>query len=209
MKKYLTEYIIALFVLLVLCANVFAVSISVPDSVEVKDAQTSFFVDITNESNELLPVTINFYSTTKTSVVAQKTISPHSTITAKIIVNNDAVPNYHEIESKIEVYVGKQFTQKNITLKFLEKEKLVQTPQKQPTQQVPIETNKDTNKIDTNNSNEKNVLVGFNPIAWFGAGQFAEETNDFTIIDWIIFWFLVIIAAILVIAFIARVVKRV
>lgn len=192
--------------LLTFCLVASAASISVPDSIEVRDAQSIFYVDITNESNELLPVTINFYTTTKTDIISQKTISPYSTITAKIIVNNDSTPNYHEVESKIEVYVGKQFTQKNIILKFFEKEKLVQLPQTQVTQPVVSDTNNiDTDFLDGNTK----IMIEITPVAWFGAGQFLEETSTFTIIDWVIFWFLVIVAAILVIAFVARVVRRI
>ena len=58
--------------LLTFCLVASAASISVPDSIEVRDAQSIFYVDITNESNELLPVTINFYTTTKTDIISQK-----------------------------------------------------------------------------------------------------------------------------------------
>jgi len=202
--------------LLTFCLVASAVSISVPDSIEVKEAQSIFYVDITNESNELLPVTINFYTTTKADIISQKTISPYSTITAKIIVNNDSTPNYHEVESKLEVYVGKQFTQKNITLRFFEKEKLIQIPQPPTTGPTTTEppTNQpitsDTNTIDINSLDENTkIIIEIKPVAWFGMGKFLEETSSFNIIDWVIFWFLVIVAAILVIAFVARVVRRI
>lgn len=210
----MNKHIVALAMVLAFCTIASAASISVPDSIEVKDAQSIFYVDITNESNELLPVTINFYTTTKADIISQKTISPYSTITAKIIVNNDSTPNYHEVESKIEVYVGKQFTQKSIILKFFEKEKLVQLPKPKETPQTPTtpENNNlnDTNNTDTNSlDGNTKIMIEITPVAWFGVGQFLEETSTFTIIDWVIFWFLVIVAAILVIAFVARVVRRI
>ena len=49
-----------------------------------------------------------------------------------------------------------------------------------------------------------------NPLAgMFGLGAFASQSSDFTLAEWGIFWVLVIIAAILVIALVARVVHRV
>ncbi|HNV01092.1 MAG TPA: hypothetical protein PKK60_01545 [archaeon] len=210
----MNRYLVALVMLLTFCLVASAVSISVPDSIEIKDSHTVFFVDITNESNELLPVTINFYTTTRTDLVYPKTISPNSTITLKVIVENDSTPNYHEVESKLEVYVGKQFTQKNIVLKFFEKEKLVQLPQTPVTQQPIVTTDNnainDTNQVDTNSidSNTK-VTIEIRPVGWFMMGAFLEETSNFSLIDWVIFWFLVIVAAILVIAFVARVVRRI
>lgn len=200
------KQVVALVMLLTFCLVASALSISVPDSIEVKEAQSIFYVDITNESPEVLPVIINFYTTTKSDVIYPKTISSYSTITAKIIVYNDSTPNYHEVESKLEVYVGRRFAQKNVTLRFFEKEKLIQFP----TPIVDLNIPQDTNTIDQNSVDQNTVvLIEITPVAWFGLSSFFNETNNFTIIDWVIFWFLVLVAAILVVAFVARVAKRI
>ena len=56
----------------------------------------------------------------------------------------------------------------------------------------------------TNTQKSSNLLS-----AAFGLGSFISETSGFTLLDWLIFWFLVIVAAILLVSFIARVRKRV
>ena len=45
--------------------------------------------------------------------------------------------------------------------------------------------------------------------AFFSLGAFSLETANFTLIEWALFWFLVIIAAVLLVAFVARVARRV
>ncbi len=185
----LNKFIIALAVLLAFCTFAHALTISAPTSVEIKDDLSTFFVSITNDSSEALPLTINFYTTTRTNIFAPKTINPYSTVRAKISVYNDSVPNYHEVESKLEIYAGKQLEEQSIFLKFFEKQK----PTMIPTQKE---------NIDQNSSWV--TSTGF-----FSLGSFFNETNSFNLVDWTIFWILVLIAAVLVVAFISRVVRRI
>lgn len=57
--------------------------------------------------------------------------------------------------------------------------------------------------VQLNQNNSSNTFAGL-----FTLGSFFTESTNFTITEWIVFWVLVIIAAILLIAFISRVTKR-
>jgi len=166
---------IFLLALLVLSSVSFAFSLTSPDSIEVQGKETYFLVKVFNESKDDQLLKVNFYSTTQSSVSAPKSVASNAYADVKITVFNNNQPNYNEIDSKLEIYLGKDLEEKNITLKM----------------------------ISSGENNSANFFVGL-----FSLGSFFTESTSFTITEWIVFWVLVIVAAILIIAFISRVTKR-
>ena len=80
--------------------------------------------------------------------------------------------------SKLEVYMGKEMESKEINVKFV--------------------------------GNTQNSTAGTAGAlgAFFSFGAFMQETTNFSLLEWGIFWLLVIVAAVLIIAFVSRVARR-
>ena len=173
----LDKYIISLAIFLAIFSTALAFPLSAPQVVEVHNDSNYFYADITNNTDTTQTVSVNFYSTGKTSISVPKSITPNSTIKAKITIFNDSIETYHERTSKLEVYVGNDLEEKQIQVKFYPKGSL-------------------TGEI------SKSVS------GLFSLADFSKETTNFSVSDWIIFWVLVVIAAILLIAFMSRVVRR-
>jgi len=85
---------------------------------------------------------------------------------------------YTKTYSKLEVYLGKELSENDIILEF------------------------DPSAENSSASNNSSIA------GLFGLESFNSETTSFSLLDWALFWILTIIAAVLLVAFIARVVKR-
>jgi len=153
--------------------SVTAFTIESPSVVDVFGDKNSFYVDVINNTNEVQPLVVNFYSSAKTQISQPKSLAPNSSTKIKITIEHDNKPRYHEVDSKLEIYLGKDLEEKNISIRFYEK----------------------------NNSSQS--LASF-----LSFSSFSQETSQFVFVEWIIFWVLVIIAAVLLIAFVSKVVRR-
>ena len=169
------DYLIVLVIfLLVLFSSKGFATVSAPEQVVVAD-KTIFYVDITNDSDKLVNLEVNFFAPIKSEVTAPKTISPRQKVTAKITLYNTKFDQATQINSKVEANMGDKVEQKEIILSF-------------------------TGKRYSNGSELSQSLSGL-----FSFGVFTTQLETFTLMDWAVFWILVIIAAVLVIAFISRI----
>ncbi len=140
--------------------------------------KTSFLVEITNPSNSAVNLTVNFFAPVKVDVVAPSQIAPNSKVTAKITVYNK-FSDEREINATVEAITNDQTVQKEVVLVF---------------------------KPVVKNNFAQDATKALSGLFAFGLGN--GELSSFTLTDWVLFWVLVIVAAVLVVAFIARVVKR-
>lgn len=141
--------------------------------------KASFYVDITNDSIQGIDFEVSIFAPVKTQIVSPTSIGPNETAKAKIIVYNK-YSEKTEINSKIEVISEGIIVQKEITFIF------------EPANETAIP------------QGESRILTGL-----FSFGLVLGELTGFTILDWVIFWILVVIVAFLLIAFVARLRKRV
>ena len=174
------EYLLVmlLFVIVLFGAKSYALSIDAPAKVEIND-KTTFYFDIINNSDKASDLTINFFAPVKADVVAPSYISPNEKVTAKVTIYNKYDADT-EVNSKIEAKMGDTTVQSDIVLVFKKQE-----------------------QKETALSNGGKVLSGL-----FAFTTSLTEMSGYNLIDWIIFWVLVIVVAVLLISFIARVVKR-
>lgn len=170
--------VLTIFILVLFSSKAMAFSVTAPEQVIVSDT-SSFYVDIFNDSDKPLDLTVNFYSPLKSEVVAPKIIAPKAKATVKITLTNTKYNSSKLINSTVEVNLGGVVQKKEIELKFQEKS--------------------------TDMLNGVGAFIG----GIFTFGPIVEEISKFSLFEQIVFWFLVIIAVILVIAFVARVKNRV
>jgi len=156
-----------------------AFPIIAPNEVNISGTQGSFIVEVSNLSLEPKDLKVNFFSTLKNSISAPTRIAPNSTAQVKITLEN-TYTSYTEINSTLEVFLGSDFQRKEIVIKFV--------PQ---------------------GSGAFNDATSGLFGAFFSFGTFLQELTNFSLLEWGVFWVLVIIAAILLIAFIARVRRKV
>ncbi len=173
MKRFVLVLALALLIL----STVSAFTISVPSQVEVHDSN-SFLVEITNPTNQTQDLQINFFSTINANVYAPDSISPHSNISARVVLDYSP-PIYEEINTTLEVYLGNDLEKREILL--------IIYPSQNPT---------------TMNNTDEGYLG-----ALFGFGSVGEMFS-FSVLEWALFIVLVIIAAILLVALVVRVIKR-
>lgn len=178
MNKLGIALIISIFFLAITGANAF--SITAPDSVIVPSEGTSFFVKVYNGTEATQSLKVNFLSIAKYKISAPTSIPRGATADIKITVFNNSLENYNAIDSKIEVYLGKNLEEKNIILKM--------------------------NPTAESSSITTGAFTAFSGL--FSLGSFFSETGTYSIVEWIVFWILVIIAAVLLIGFIARILRR-
>jgi hypothetical protein len=175
-KDYLI--VILIFMIVLFGSKAYSFSITAPDQVIVQ-GDNNFYIDIINDTDKQQTLEVNFYSPLYSQVIAPKTISPKSVVTAKISLTNTKFGPLTQINSTLEVNMGGKIQRKEIPIAFKEKQ--------------------------------------VSPAAGAGAfisGVFSfaptiQELSKFTLLEWVAFWVLVVIAAILVIAFIVRVKNRV
>ncbi len=165
---------VALFLLLV--GTAFAFPVSVDSNVTISGKEDSFSVNITNDAYYARDLLVKVYSPAESHVTAPISVPANSTITALVTLENPYA-EYTKTYSKLEVYLGKELSENDLTIIF--------------------EPNGQTNQ------NQNGSIAGL-----FGIDAFGNETGNFSILDWALFWVLTLIAAILLVAFIARVVKR-
>jgi hypothetical protein len=168
-KDYLV--VLLLFILVLFSAEAYA-SVSAPEQVIVSD-ETTFFVEIMNESDEEVDLEVSFFAPLKSEIIAPNRIAPNGKTNVKITIFNSKYNENTKLDATIEVKLDEKVEQKNIVLAF-----------------------------EKNNSNS--VLVGL-----FSFSFFTQQMTNFSFLQWVIFWILVIVAAVLLIAFISRVRNRV
>ena len=160
-----------LFIIFLFGAKSFALNISAPDSVVVSD-NSSFFVDITNDSEKAIDLQVNFFSPLKSEVIAPFTLAPNQTTKAKITLHNTSFGDNTKLTAIVEARSGSTVAQKEILLNF-----------------------------------QNTGLAAVSGL--FSLGAFTGEVSTFSLAEWGIFWVLVIIAAVLVVAFVSRIKRRV
>ena len=161
--------VVVLLVVVLFGARVYGLEINSPQIVSVTD-NAVFTVDLVNNSDSAVGVTLDFFSPVKYSASYPKQLAPNSTGKATITVYNN-LNLAQDVSATIEATVGKTKVQKSVILSFKQ--------------------------------NELGVLVGAFSIL-FSPSAFISEISSFGFLEWFGFALLVIIAAILLIAFIAR-----
>lgn len=116
MRKLLT-----ILGILFLISTALALNVSVQEEFELFD-NDYLEIEIENTTNTTQPLNINFYTPTKHIIHAPETVGPGKTITAKIKINHE-FEKYTEINSKLEIFLGTEYEEKNITLKFYKPQK--------------------------------------------------------------------------------------
>lgn len=173
-KDYLI--VMVLFILVLFSAKAFAV-VDAPTQVLVDD-KTTFYVDISNNSNEVVNLSVNFFAPIKSEVVAPKTIGPNQKATAKITLYNTKYNSKTQINAIVEADMGYAIEKKEISLSFSGKQYA----------EGPI-----------------NAMF----TSFFSLSSFVSETTNYSLADWAIFWVLIMVAAVLLIAFVSRIKNRV
>ena len=162
-----------LFLVVLFSSRVVAFSVDAPLMVEVNNTAV-FYVDLVNDSSNLVDLKVNFYSPADATVVAPKQLAPNSKTSAKItIVNN--FKDERQIMGLVEASFGTQIITKDVNLLF--------TPNRSVSQE--------------------SVLAGL-----FSFGTTITEFSAFNLVDWAIFIILVLVCAVLLVSFIARVKRR-
>lgn len=174
-KDYLL--VALLFIIVLFSSKAFAFSVTAPESIVVGD-NSSFYVDITNNSTKTADLKVNFFAPISVQVSAPRTIAPNETITAKVTLSNNKFTSSTQINSILEVTLDQETKQKQIALTFTE------------------------NK---NSSNSLNAAFA----GLFSFTDFTLELGKFSLLEWMAFWVMIFIAAILLVAFIARIKNRV
>ena len=157
-----------------------AFSVTVPSQVDIHD-QEYISIQVTNISSELKTLKINFFAPTETQIFAPTEVSPNQTITARILVKN-TLRDYTEINSKLEIYLGSDLVEKELLLRYYPSSEVIQQEQQE----------------------NNNKMLG----ALFGFSSFFTELGNFSLVEWVALVALVIIAAFLLVALIARAVRR-
>ena len=93
-----------------------ALNIVAPDEVTVIDS-TEFFIDITNTTNTPQTLKLNLFSTAQVETFSPNSVAANSTAKVKVVVFNK-FDSYTELNSKLEVYLGSEYQEKNIIFKF-------------------------------------------------------------------------------------------
>jgi len=168
-KDYLV--VLLVFMLVLFSAKAYA-SVSVPDQVIVSD-ETTFFVEITNDSDKQVDLKVNFFAPIKNEIVAPSKIAPFGKANAKITVFNTKYDESTELNATVEIKMDEKVEQKNVALVFAK-------------------------------NSSTSAFAGL-----FSFSTFTQQIESFSIFQWAVFWILVIVAAILLIAFISRVRNRV
>ncbi|MFA5931549.1 MAG: hypothetical protein WC821_04535 [archaeon] len=174
-KDYLI--VMVLFLLVLFSAKAFAI-VEAPTQVMVDD-KTIFYVDISNDSDKIVNLSVNFFAPIKSEVVVQKTIAPREKATAKITLYNTKYDSKTKINAIVEANMGDTIEQKEIVLSFSGKQ--------------------------FNQNGPLNAMF----TSFFSLSSFVSETTNYSLADWAIFWVLIIISAVLLIAFVSRVKNRV
>ncbi len=169
----------ALTILILALSVTSAFPLSVPTNVEVFNEAT-VLVDITNNSLEQKALSINLFVPSTTTIYAPSSISPNETVTAKIIIKNN-FSNYTEISSKLEVYLGTDLEERELSIKF----------------------------YGGNAPADLSGLFGIFLGSFAGAESLFGETIAFTPLEWTVLFVLVLVAVVLLIAFVARVARGV
>lgn len=192
--KFVKILALACSILLVLsCAS--ALTISAPNVVDVQGSSTVIEVPIANDSAATADLSVKFFAPTEVRVVAPSVLYPQSSTTAKIWISN-SFPTYTEITSTLEVKLGDEVQKKQITLRFFGQSK--------------SQGNQASGDQNQGNffGSLSGAFVSFGS-AFFSFGSFIQETMTFSTMEWAVFIVLVIVAAVLLLAFIAKVVRRV
>jgi hypothetical protein len=171
------KVLVVLFVLFFL-STASAFTISAPEVIDVHNNET-FFVEVTNTTNQLQELNVAFFSPAETTISAPKNLSPNSTAKVKVTLNYSP-KNYTEVLSKLEVKLGTGLEYKEILVRFY-------SDGTQP---------------------QQNPLAGDFFAGLFGLTFFFQESLGYSALEWALFIVLVIVAAILLVAFIARASKR-
>jgi hypothetical protein len=140
--------------------------------------KTSFLVEIDNNSNKATSLGFSVFAPVKVDVVAPNQIGPNSSVTAKVTIYNKYV-DARTVNATIEAKTTDETIQKPLTIDF-----------------KPV--------VKSNFAEDATKVMS----GLFTLGMSNGELTNFTLLDWVIFWILIIVAAVLVVAFIARVVKR-
>jgi len=169
----LNKILILALMLALLITTVNSFPVTTSQQVDVYEKGV-FYIEITNDSQELKDLEINFYTPAEIKINAPSKIAPNTNMTAQITVYNQ-YESYREMTSKLEVKLGNETETKEITLRYYAREGTADNP-----------------------------ISGL-----FGLGTFSDESAEYTIGEWVAFWVLIIIAAILLIALVARVMHRI
>lgn len=174
-----------IFVLLFL-AQASALTIVSPSAVEVNNKE-EFFVEITNNSNTQKDLRVNFFSTVMSDVIVPNFVPPNTTVRARIIVYNK-YESYTEINSKLEVYLDNEFREKNVLLKFLEKN--------------------ERDNLGQSGSEFAQNLNSFFVLFAANTGESFLNLNDYSNMEIIFITVLILLILVLIVALVVRIVKR-
>ena len=170
-----------LFLLVLFSAKAMAFSVNAPTSVEIND-KTVFYVELTNDSPTVVDLKVNFYSPANATVVVPNQLAPNSKTNAKITIINNFKDD-RQISGLVEAHFGTKIITKDINLIF-----------------------SSTNNT-TSSDSALSGLFSFGSVL-LSSGTSLTEFNLFTPLDWVIFILLVIICAVLLVSFIARIKRR-
>jgi hypothetical protein len=171
-----------LFLLVLFSAKAMAFSITAPDSIEIND-KAIFYVELINDSASAVDLKVSFHSPANATVVVPKQLAPNSKTTAKISIINNFKED-RQISGLVEVHFGTKIITKDINLIF-----------------------SSTTNNTTSSDSALSGLFSFGSVL-LSSGTSLTEFNLFTPLDWVIFILLVIICAVLLVSFIARIKRR-
>lgn len=196
------RFLAVLLAFFLLFSLAFAASVEAPESVTLKGTQFELQIVVANNSSEAKSLSINFYSPLAADVSSiPSEIQPNSLQTAFITLNPNPELTGQTYVSRLVVNLGDEKIEKNIELK-------IEEPSAEP------EAPEETEEI------QETAATPFFALPAIQLPQISLPEIDFSWIasavpgielDWG-FWinfFLVVIAAILLIAFISRLVHRI
>ena len=166
---------------LILTFSIVTANVTTINELMVDSDEAYFLVEIENIKDTPKDLQINFYAPLTSQIVSTSTLAPFSKTSAKIYVKNE-FNEYTEITAKLEVYLDGDLEEKEILLKFNKTDKVI---------------NQEIN-------NDEQVFAGL-----FGLTTFVEEASNFGSIEYVLLFVLILIATVLLVAFIARIIKRV
>lgn len=174
------DYLIVLLIFIIVLFSSKAFAVGVSAPSEViVGDKTVFFVDITNNSASTQNLSVNFYAPIGVKVTSPTSIASNSIATAKIELTNKTFTDNTKQNAILEVTLGNSVERKEISLSF-----------------------KKTNQ-------GIGAGVGAFMTGFFSLSSSINELANFSPLEWVVFFILVIIVAVMLIAFISRVRNRV
>jgi hypothetical protein len=174
----MNKYILILMTFLSILSFASALIVEAPAVIDVYETE-EFYIDITNNTNTAKDLSLNFYTTTDVKTFAPNVVPANTTVKAKIIVDND-YEKYTELESKLEINLGNNYSERKILLRFFGEERA-----------------------------EEQVIEGANAFFSFAAVNSLFTLSNYSILEISAMSFLVLLIIVLAVALVVRIVKRV